>query len=237
MRGLLDGGVTEGGEAWVRSDQAVGGAFRIEGGLVEATIATHLVQVPFEGAEVADSILLGTSSLLTADLPRRQGSGKVQYTNERLVAFDPCGAVWTAESSRYEIARLNSAGDTTLVINVELPALEIPEEVRRVEIGTLEEWFASVNANVPALGEAVPTTYPLIDKLAVDPQGRIWVQRRGGSGTVFECFTADGRLAGRYHIGVSPWVYGQLAVGDGLLVVTVVDSLDVQSLLVWALPQ
>lgn len=237
MRGLVDGGVTEGGQPWVRSNQAVGGPYSIEGGMIEATIATFLVKIAVGSAEVTDSIFLGTSSLLTAVLPRRRGSRKVQYTNERLVSFDPEGVVWTAESDRYQLVRINLAGDTTLVINVETLAPEIPEEVRRLEVTTLEEWFTSVNVDVPPLEEAVPQTYPLIDRLAVDPMGRVWVQRRGELGTVFECFTPDGGFVGRYHIGVSPWVYGNPAVGDDLLVVIVVDSLDVQSLLAWALPQ
>ena len=96
--------------------------------------------------------------------------------------------------------------------------------------------LVSVDAEVPSLEEAVPKVYPLIDKLAVDKQGRVWVQRRGEQGTVFECFTADGRLAGRYHIAVSPWVRAKPAVGNDILVVIVVDSLDVQSLRAWRLP-
>jgi len=237
MRGLVDGGVTEDGQPWVRMNQRVGESSSIKGGLIKATMATYFVRIDIGRSHGADSIFLGSSSLLTADLPRRQGSRRVQYTNERHVAFDPGGAVWTAESDGFKLVRLSLTGDTTLVINVETPNLQLPEELRRRELTTLEEWFASVRADVPSLEESIPKIYPLIDRLAVDQQGRVWVQRRGERGTVFECFTANGNFAGRYHVTASPWVWGNPAVGDDLLVVIAVDSLDVQSLLAWRVPQ
>lgn len=235
--GLVDGGVTDGGKPWVRENRAAGGPSTFQGGIIEGTIDTYLVGVGLGGNEGEVSISLGTSSLLTADLPQGRGSQKVQYTNERLVAFDPKGAVWTAESDRFQLVRLNLAGDTMLVIDVEAPALQIPGDVRRRELRTLEEWFGSVDADVPSLEEAIPRSYPLIERLAVDPQGRIWVQRREQQGTAFLCFTGDGKFAGRYLTGVTPWAWGKPAIGENVLVVVVADSFDVQSLVAWHLPR
>lgn len=235
VNGLEDGGVTDGGQPWVRQSRVVDGRPDPEGGLTDATVATYLVRVDVGENASADSIFLGTSHVFSADLPQRRGSRKVRFTNDRLVAFDPAGAVWTAESDRFRLVRLSLSGDTTLVVDVEAQPVQIPEDVRRGELATLEDWFRSVGAVVPSLEEAIPRIYPLVERLLVDSRGTVWVQHRDEQGIVFDRLTADGEPAERIHIRDLPGSPGKSAVGEDLLAMIVVDSLDVQSLLAWQL--
>ena len=111
------------------------------------------------------------------------------FEPDPLAAFGPDGRVWTATSDTYRVTRRSPSGGGDLVIQsaAEGPPLTAEERERAARL--IER--AGVTPELP-------TRHPPLLRLAVDDEGRLWVQRTvpREAGARFDVFGRDGELLG-----------------------------------------
>jgi hypothetical protein len=193
----------------------------------------------------ADRIFVRQTLEGTADTvivpPSEEATGYVVCTGEngigfRRVPFAPrtlevpapgvlLVEVWTAD---YRIAFLDPTGDTTRVVERDLPTLPVTDSVWSADAVAFEEFLAQWPGSrcEPPRPER-PEAMDMIRVVFFDGEGRMWVERREGAGWALDAFGGQGRLLGTVPIPerlerILPWVRG-----DRLLLV-VTDDLDVE---------
>lgn len=103
-------------------------------------------------------------------------------------AFDGTGATWCAPTTAtYTVLRVGRDGDT----------VRISRELAPIPVSTSERdsVIAVVKAGAPSGVDysRIPTTKPLIARLTVDDQDRLWVRRDVAADTImFDLYRADG---------------------------------------------
>jgi hypothetical protein len=147
----------------------------------------------------------------------------------KLVSAITPGREWAlASSSDYRIAIVNTAGDTTRIIEREHQPAPVTDE----EWDRETEEFRAFRRDVPGArcdGDMErPQFQSAIEHIMFDDAGRMWVEAVSASGRSWDIFDADGRLFGtlpapeRTRERVQPYVRGNH------LYLVRTDSLDVQ---------
>lgn len=192
---------------------------RTDPGIIEGNLVTSVVWHDPE-TQTGDTIEVGRTVGRTAVIPRLAGF-PVPLMPETLVAIDPAGSVWTAHSDRYEVIRLTSGGDTSLVVRVDAERNGNGDSLRDDAIDEIRDWFEERGVMSIDWDAAVPEPPPILANLFVDGDGRVWVQRAGKGLPVFDVFTTDGELAGRYRLDARlvDWI-SPVAQGGWLVAVT-----------------
>ncbi len=115
----------------------------------------------------------------------------IPFASRPLSALGPDGAEWCVpNSSGYEILRLQPGGGDTLRIVRSAPRLPVSATEKDSIIAGLEEKGPS------GLDfSRIPKEKPVIERLTVDDQGRLWVWRTTNKGVLtFDIFGANGRI-------------------------------------------
>ena len=147
------------------------------------------------------------------------------------------GVIYSALSSEYRIAATrNDGADTLRVIERPLPPEPVGDD--EWEEGNREffEWRAqNRSAACEPSGPVRPPTRPLIARLHVAPDGKLWVEVARMAGNRWEVFDPDGRLIGSVPApahGTGLGVAAAFGPSDHLLTVRR-DSLDIDHVDVW----
>ena len=228
-----DGAVDDAGRIWkpaYHSDRE--GAEVRKDGLDESTGRIYMKSVDPSDQSV-DSVYLG-------DYSARQylsGSGNgwwhiyFPYDPQPVTAVDPRGGFWQVYTADYQVARLDQAGDTTLVLEVDsdpipLTAADRAEFIERV--GDMGPESRRVAQEVAGL---MLDTKPLIQKLIPDDQGRLWVERtvEEGAHPVYDIFDTRGDYQGSVELTFNPSPFLPIRIRHGHIYAVALDELDVPS--------
>ncbi len=234
--GWWEGGIVEDGRLWFResgSDLLPGPS---QGGISEGTESVYLTS-PVPGSDAVDSIFLGTSPIVVFSLTRGRYSQRLPFTPQRLLSLDPSGSVWIARSDEYRLVRLDMSGDTLLLIDVEAVAPPLSERERSAEIEALEGLIGPDEGFAVDWGTVMPRSKPMIQQIASDEHGNVWVQRASDRGTAFDVFTPEGEFLARFEGPFKPWPYSHSVVRGERLITVLSDSLDVHTVLVLGIPR
>lgn len=138
----------------------------------------------------------------------------------------PSGETWCApNSSRYEILRFSAGAGDTIRISRDIAPVPVTRAERDSIVAQLEE-----KGPTGLDFGRISRTKPVIDRLTVDDQQRLWVRRTNARGAVeFDVYSADGQLLATAELGAhrSPTYLPFLVRGDNVYMV-VLDEDDVQ---------
>jgi streptogramin lyase len=159
---------------------------------------------PASGA--SDSVFIGNTTdrsyMVTFEGALGFGFVTPPFEPELLVAHSPDGHLWVAHSAEHRIARLDAAGDTVLEIVVvqEAPPVTAAERAEWLEArAAVLERAPAARAEIEAL---VPERKPVLQGIAVDEAGSLWVRRasRDGVSTVLDAYLPDGTFRGSVRL-------------------------------------
>jgi len=143
----------------------------------------------------ADGIPTDTVPVPLPALPvprRRSMSFPLPYAAGPLRAFDGAGFVWVANTHEYRIARVSTSGDTTALIERDVPRVELDQRQR----DSLERYIRALEsqAGIEVTAAMRPRTQAVLNWFVVDDVGRLWVNVPVAGGRPrFDVFDARGR--------------------------------------------
>jgi hypothetical protein len=162
----------------------------------------------------------------------------IPFSHRRLEIVDPGGGFWLAADGSYRVVRLNENGDTSLVLEVEVPEEPVTNADRQRFTEESLERSPDQRRAVEELIELSPSTKPVINQLHVDDEGRLWVRRRTNddADSHYDIFAREGQYLGSIRLLFSPVVHFPTRVRDGQLYTLTADSLGVHTVVRAALP-
>jgi hypothetical protein len=182
--------------------------FAPDEGLNEITVGRFLKSLdPVTNA--IDSVYLG-DDMGRAFVTRLGSSGSqrlpVPFDPERLTKVDPDGGFWQVHSAAYRVARLNEAGDTTLLVEVDVDPVPVEGSERQSFIDQVGERGGRGRHAAEAVAALMPDTKPVIRRLIVDDEGRLWVERAvpAGADPRYDVFDRDGEFLGSVALAFTP---------------------------------
>jgi streptogramin lyase len=235
---LWDGAIDEMGRIWTGSSRPLSPftpGQPPEPGLQQSEIAQAMV-VHDLATGTADTIpvaISATSSYVVA----LQGGWQyrsIPFQASHLTATDPAGAVWSAMGDAYRIARLDTKGDTTLVIEVAHTAAMVTAADREAFITAARERSPEEERVARELSRAMPERKPALSQLVVDDVGRLWVRRYqedADEPARFDVFDRTGHYLGSIRLGIRISPHFSPRIRDGRLYTVAVDALDVPSVI------
>lgn len=101
----------------------------------------------------------------------------VPFTANPQAVVTARGTVWCAPMSTYELLQASLGQPLRTVVSLEVPLVSVPPALR----DSLERRYrASANKTGTLIddgGYRIPTTYPVLQQIDVDDDGRVWVRR------------------------------------------------------------
>ena len=150
-----------------------------------------------------DSLHTAYEVRIPPDATIRQEARAVHYHT----ATDRQGRIYVAFYDGYPVRVLEPDGRTVRVIDLDRqPVPKTPDEIRREE----EENLARLRQTAPGMDEELlleaarpDPVWPVIEELAVDPSGRLWVRTRAGgtaAATPYDVFNERGEYLVRVEV-------------------------------------
>lgn len=207
--------------------------FPPEEGLQESSSRSYLVSFD-PTTQRRDSIFLGVSTsryYVTLFGDRGYSSRVMPYQHRPVTIVNPGGGLWRSDGSVYRLVRLSESGDTTMIIEANIPPPSVTDEDRRAvvaEAEAMEQGEAYVRG-AEAMVAAIPETKPAISGLVVDDLGRLWVRRGegGADGPRYDVFSASGDFETTVELRFRPSEYLPIEIQDGYVYALVRDDLEV----------
>lgn len=170
------------------------------------------------------------------ELRHEYGIAGIPYEPDRVWHVDPDRGVLCAFSSRavaYRVAPGTAAVADSFVSEA-APASVTDEDRRRAreQLGRQPIPPAIVERALAA----IPAVHPVLQGLAWDDEGRVWMQVRDRAGWGFHVFAPDGRWLLRLRVAERLHQPAQFRVRDGTLVAVVRDDDDVPHVVRYPLP-
>lgn len=217
------------------------GRFAADGRLYEASLTSAdpdpILAFPMEADVAPDTFPNALAGLVDGDffdLRDRNGIGSVvaiPFGAASDWAITPDAHVWIGFSGAYALARRSLDGDTTLLIERDVPPVPVSGEERERAI---EEDLGRFRDNPRLDLSRIPTTKPFFKRLLPDDSGHLWVLREGeGDAWFFDVFAPDGTFLGDVSLPVVPELYPPPRLGRDRMLVVTRDSLDVPSVVVY----
>jgi sugar lactone lactonase YvrE len=209
-------------------------------GLREVTY--HLYLKSFDQAtNSVDSVYLGDQVGRVIDTPMGSGwlhSG-IPFDPERILAVDPDGGFWQVHNDTYRVARLNEVGDTVLIVEVDADPIPVSRRYRADYVERSGERSPRFRRVAEEVVQLMPKTKPLIRKLIVDDEGRLWVRRwvKDGADPLYDVFDRDGEFQGSVKLDFRPDRPLLIRIRHGHIYAVVLDELDVPSIVRAKVPQ
>jgi len=111
------------------------------------------------------------------------------------------GTVWCAPMTRYELLHAPIGQTLRTLVARDAPAIAVPPALRDSVERSYLGWANSIGKLVDDGGYQLPTTYPAIQHIDADGDGRIWVRRSSGTTLApFDVFDAQGTLVASVRI-------------------------------------
>jgi len=228
-----EGGVTVDGRLWSHQTHSVTPTGPREPGIAEGVSRSYFLAFDPD-TQATDSVLLGEDSYKSIALPR--GGVSMPFMPNRLQSLDPAGAIWTAWSGTYRLARLDPSEDTTLIVDVAAVGPAVSPEERAEEIADIEEFMETAGRVHIDWDAVIPETKPVLRQLVVDDHGNVWAQREVEERTIFDGFGPEGLFLGHIVLPYTVSRYVPPVMKAGWFVGLHTDALGVQSVIGSRLP-
>ena len=178
-----------------------------------------------------DSVYLGESS--GRQYTYKDSYGIWQYLPLRfeaseMIAFNPSGGFWRANSASYRIARTGEGGDTLVVIEAGLPVQPVTDEDRSAYVESILETWPGLRREAEEVAAFVPDVKPILAGMFVDDEGRLWVERvtPNDAPAFYDRYSEDGDYLGSIRLGFKP-ARGRFWVQHGNIYTWVADEMGV----------
>jgi hypothetical protein len=178
-------------------------------------------------------------------LPDRLGYVDQPFRRKVFWTVGPDGTIWSATGGKYEIMGVTPQDDTVRIAgsprNVPIP----PARRDSVYVAAAERIRALMEKDgrspAPLLRQLRrPVTYPPLQALAVDRQGRVWAGMPHEAGTPwveFEIYSPQGELQTIARFPADRGLmFESMAFGNSIVAVLSVSDLDVDRVVVFDLP-
>lgn len=159
-------------------------------------------------------------------VPRGMRFREIPFAPRTLTAIGATGALWcTTNSAKYEIVRTTPGVRDTVRIARAAP---------RIPVTSAEH--DSIVADIESKGPTgldfgrIPKEKPVIDRLTIDDQGRLWVRHTNARGAIeFDIYDERGRFLATAELGVyKSTTYQPFTVRGDNVYAVVLDDDDVQ---------
>lgn len=182
--------------------------------------------------EAVDSVYLGESSLRSYYYEDANGLWQLQssrFEAHEMIVVNPSGGFWRANTAAYRIARTGEGGDTLVVIEAGLPALPVTDEDRAAYIEESAERSPEAGRAAEEVAALMPDTKPILARMFVDDEARLWVQRviPADAPAFYDTYSEDGDYLGSVRFAFTPAPYSEFWVQHGNIYTWVVDEMDV----------
>jgi hypothetical protein len=151
---------------------------------------------------------------------------------------DPDGGFWQVYNNTYRVARLNEVGDTVLIVEVDADPIPVSRKYRADFVERSGERGPRYRRIAEERVQLMPETKPLIRKLIVDDEGRLWVRRwvEDGADPLYDIFDRNGEFHGSVKLEFRPDRPLFIRIRHGHIYAVVLDELDVPSIVRAELP-
>ena len=178
-----------------------------------------------------DSVYLGESSGRSYRYQDSYGLWQflpLRFEAFEMIAFNPSGGFWRANSASYRIARTGEGGDTLVVVEAGLPVLPVTAEDRSQYVEGIVENEPELRREAEEVAALMPDVKPILAGMFVDDEGRLWVKRvtPDDAPAFYDRYSADGDYLGSVRLGFKP-ARGRLWVQHGNIYAWVTDEMDV----------
>jgi len=229
---IWSGTVDNRGRVWKRqihSDEER--SYPPEEGLMESSFREYMVSFD-PVADVKDSIYMGERSVRTRIARNNRGGHTywgVPNDPSPITVVDPAGGLWRTNSLAYRVVRLDEQGDTVLVIASATPAPPVTARDRSEYVEGFVERNPDQRRLAEELASLMPDSMPVISRLTVDDEGRLWIGRTGhpDAPPQFDIFDRDGEYHGTVELAFRPSSYAPIWIRQNRVYAVVRDSLDV----------
>ncbi len=181
-----------------------------------------------------DSVYLGERVSRSYHHHYRESNGRLRFLGRRFVpgetaVVNPSGGFWHANTGAYRIVRTGEGGDTLLVIEAGVPAMPVTDEDRSAYIEENVEDRPEARGAAEAVAALLPDVKPVLRRMFVDDEGRLWVQRLtpADAPAFFDMFSEDGDYLGSVRFAFTPAFTRYFWVQHGNIYTWVVDEMDV----------
>ena len=178
-----------------------------------------------------DSIYLGEPrfriyAYSTPDVPF--GFLPLRFEPFEMIVVNPTGGFWRAHSESYRIARTGQGGDTLVVIEVGLPEQPVTDADRTAYVDSIVGERPELRREAEEVAALTPDAKPILAKIFVDDEHRLWVQRvtPEGAPAFYDLFSVDGDYLGSVRLAFV--AAGPLVIRHGQIYTWIEDDLDVQ---------
>ena len=177
-----------------------------------------------------DSVYLGEVGLRSYaySTPDHQLFFPLRFEASELVAANPSGGFWRANSAAYRIARVGENGDTVVVVEAEMLAQPVTDEDRAAYVEEFAENPTDLQREAAEVAALMPDVKPMLSDIFVDDEGRLWVQRitPDDSPAFYDLFSENGDYLDSVRLAFK--AVGPIWVQHGDIYARIVDELDVQ---------
>lgn len=137
------------------------------------------------------------------------------------------GEVWMGVNDRYALARVTTAGDTTLILSRKASPLRVSADEKAA---ALERFRPFLDSGGRIDDSRIPGTKPLFQSVLVDDDAHIWVRQYvedRATGSLFDIFDPNGRYLGELKIPYDLEARPRPLVSQNNLYGVFLDDLDV----------
>lgn len=189
------------------------------GGFFDSTTVTNIARVMDDSGELVP-VLLGTdldhNPTDTLPIPTYNGEenffelvsdrgrmrSTVPYSGGLTWRMDGAGHFWTSETGDYRIRKSNRAGDTLLVVEMEVPTVPVTDEDIEEAVEGLK-WFTDQGGKIEY--DKFPDIKPALTSMYVSPDGYLFVrpvlEDEEVEAQTLDIFAPDGRFVDRVNFG------------------------------------
>jgi len=181
-----------------------------------------------------DSVYFGERSARSYYHHYRDSSGRLRLLTPDFGAYEmtvvnPSGGFWRANTAAYRISRTGQGGDTLVVIEAGLSAQPVTDEDRSAYVDEIVKDSPEARRAAEAVAALMPDVKPVLARMFVDDEGRLWVQRltSAGAPAFFDTYSEDGDYLGSVRFAFTPAFSEYFWVQHGNIYTWVVDEMDV----------
>ncbi len=238
---IWDGARDNEGRFWMHSSQSEGPrVFPPPEGLNRGSSRLYMKFID-PRTEAMDSLFVGTRESRSF-VSTMAGGGSafwgIPFEPANPVLLDPEGGYWIGDTGAFRITRLDPAGDTVLILEVEMEALPVTEADHEGYLAPFEERGPDAVLVAREVLTYAPERKPHFDQMFLDDEGQLWVRRVREAGELpfYYWFDRDGEYLGSVELAFDAQQYRIPTVRNGKLYTLVLGEMEVPTVVRASLP-
>lgn len=154
-----------------------------------------------------------------------RGTMPVPFSSRFYWTVDGQGGIWWIVTDEYKIHRISIEGDTTMIVEADLPSLKVTASERQAVVDQIDS-VVSRGLRVHIDYSRIPSRHPAIENIDIDDEGQLWVRRvTRNPHTYFDVFDLGGQFVKSVETTWTIPEFWQVVIKDGLMYSVQRDSL------------